>query len=156
MRTLCYSFVLLGLVFVFGCGNDIAEKRRRITEVIQHAGQIANDEAKTPRSLREKYWNDSDRVMRVINQFRLVDLTGCPEDFQDAYLAWVRSLADFRNKMSTYKVFRGLINATSALVAGQYSWSEPGRVQNQALREIGKTYDHLTKVSLKYGVKEKI
>lgn len=121
-----------------------------ITRALNGVVTIARNEA--PSGFWEKHWDDTEKKRAFLNKIHQIDLTDCPQDFQVAFVEWLRALEVAINRTSKYKGWNGIFNGTAALLSGEWSASEPNSVENQVAAQIGKAFDNMELVALKYRV----
>jgi hypothetical protein len=132
--------------FLVGCSRAVPHAAP-IEKVI--AADIALQHAAERRmGLWEKYWDRSAIIGQYAGQIAALDLSECPADFQQAYLAHTQAWASFHRQLANNSGFNGFVKGLLL----------PYRIGDVVLegeneqKQIQSTWFAVERVAQKYGV----
>lgn len=132
---------------------DLEQARLRATQEaikrVIHDDHVLSEHAAQRVGLLDQYWDGSTIVSELAGQMDLVDLEGCPQDFQLAYKKHVAAWASLGRVKASHEGFNGFIKGflTSGLSAIP-AFSEIER----AASDVQSTWSEVQQVAIRHGV----
>jgi hypothetical protein len=134
---------VVGCVLTTGCGDSKAKHAAAINKVVQQ-DKAAHDQIAASIGVWDKIWGNPKKIALYAGILRNIDLSECPQDFQQAFLkhayAWSNLATVAESTSGLTGFFRGLGGTDVA--------PEIQRAQ----REISDTWLEVDRIARTYGV----
>ena len=145
----------LAIVVVMGIFAAIAvwslvrpSESSSIQRVLAH-DKAWNEEIARHATLGDTWWDQSDVVGKIVSGMRAIDLSGCPEDFRDAYIRHISAWGAYERFAQRNGGWRGFLKGFFTGGAGVIvAYSEGSQVQD----DINSSWGYVLGVAQKHGV----
>ena len=159
--------VILGYFFIWKPGAERREAERRILAERCEAERRIQAERSWIRAvlltdrtvgqavarqagLADIAWDQSQMVGKIVEGMRQIDLSGCPDDFREAYLRHIDAWAGYQNVAESYGGWTGFIKGfftMGAVAIPAYTES------SAAQRRVKSTFDDVLASAQRHGVR---
>jgi uncharacterized protein YceK len=153
------SVAFVALAALSGCGSatsdstsSVQAKRQRYADAI--TAVLARDKQLSDWAVTEieKGANAPAVLQLCVDEMRKIDLTGCPAEFQQAYLKHVYAWSEVPPLMRKYEGVRGFFTALLEGAAGTYDGDAEAKRIQKGIRD---TLLEVETIALRYGVQQK-
>lgn len=140
-----------GCALTIGCGGsteqnslqDRAKQAAAITSIVKQ-DRAAHEQIVASIGVWDKIWGNPDKIAQYSTTLRNFDLSGCPQDFQDAFLKHAYAWGTFANVAESVAGIKGIVRGFNGADA------EP-EIQ-RAQKEITDTWLEVDQIARRYGV----
>ena len=138
------AIILLGWYFVW---RPAAERSSiRTVLVTDHAISVA---ASQKAGLSDIAWDQSKMVGGIVSCMRQIDLSGCPDDFREAYLRHIDAWAGYQNVAESYGGWTGFIKGFVTAGAAMIPAYQEGSAAQQ---RIASSWNDVLTAAQRHGV----
>ena len=149
------AIVAVGVLVVVGLWFSVikpAGERQNIQRVLATDKNI-HGQIQQQMGLGDQLWDKSESVGKYVSAMRQIDLSGCPDDFREAFQRHISAWSEFEGVTHEYGGWSGFFKG---FISGFTQGAVPNNERAdsaQAQRSIRETWEQVLRVAQNHGVR---